>query len=570
MYKFPVLLVSFFLCINLNAQQNYPTNYFGSPVEFRILLSGTFGELRSNHFHSGIDIKTQGVEGQNVHAVADGYISRISVSGTGFGKALYVSHPNGYTSVYGHLSAFSDSIGIYVKSQQYQKEQFTVTLYPPKDMFVVKKGEIIAKSGNSGGSDGAHLHFEIRESRTEFPINPLLFGFKVKDLTKPRILGLRFYPVNGNSSVNKHSKIFDVDVKGWGMNHKIVKYDTLQVSGKIGFGINAYDMLDDSNNKNGVYSIQLWIDSTLIYSDHLEKFSFDETKYINSFIDYAEFIQHKKRYQRSIIDPGNRLSIYDDVLDQGIYNFTDSSYHKFKYELKDAAGNISQLTAVLKSLPPKDSIESAVIGMDNWFVYNSENKFETDSIKLDFDKGTFYRSFKFEYQKDKSPKGSYSALHKIHTENVPLHKSYEIKIATNNLPKQLQGKALIAQLSKDGVQAVGGIYTDGFVVGKASNFGDFMVVVDTIRPTITPLNINKDKNGTSYKFINFLIKDELSGIKSYRGTLNNKWILMDYDPKNDKLSYRVDELLKKGKNNFKLEVKDAKDNTSIYEAEIEY
>jgi len=556
--------------MNLSAQQKYPTNYFGSPVEFRILLSGTFGELRSNHFHSGIDIKTQGVEGQNIHAVADGYISRISVSGTGFGKALYVNHPNGYTSVYGHLSAFSDSIGIYVKSQQYKKEQFTVNLYPPRDMFVVKKGEIIAKSGNSGGSDGAHLHFEIRDSRSELPINPLLFGFMVKDITRPRILGLRIYPVNENSSVNKRPKTLDIEVKGWGLNHKIVKYDTLQVSGKIGFGINAYDLQDDSNNKNGVYSIQLWIDSTLIYSHQLEKFSFDETKYINSFIDYAEYIQNKKRYQRSIIDPGNRLSIYGEVLDQGIYNFTDSCYHNFKYELKDAAGNLSQITGVLKSIPPGDNIESVVSDMDHWFVYNSENKFETDSVKLDFGKGTFYRSFKFEYQKDDSPKGSYSALHKIHTENFPVHKSYDIKITTNNLPKQLQGKVLIAQLNKNGVSAVGGFYDDGFVVGKASNFGNFMVVVDTIRPEITPLNINNGKNIATLRFINFLIKDELSGIRSYRATLNNQWILMDYDPKNDKLSYQIDERMKKGKNQFRLEVKDAKDNTAIYKAEIEY
>ncbi|PKP34221.1 MAG: M23 family peptidase [Bacteroidetes bacterium HGW-Bacteroidetes-17] len=570
MYKFSALLLSFFLYMNLSAQQKYPTDYFGSPVEFRILLSGTFGELRSSHFHSGIDIKTQGVEGKNIHAVADGYISRISVAGTGFGKALYVSHPNGYTSVYGHLSAFSDSIGIYVKSQQYKKEQFTVNLYPPRDMFVVKKGEIIAKSGNSGGSDGAHLHFEIRDSRNEIPINPLLFGFKVKDLTRPRILGLRFYPVKESSSVNYRQKLLDVEVNGWGLNHKITKYDTLQVSGKIGFGINVYDMQDDSNNKNGVYSIQLWIDSTLVYSHHLEKFSFDETKYINSFIDYAEFIQHKKRYQRSIIDPGNRLSIYDEVLDQGTYNFTDSSYHKLKYELKDAAGNISQLTGVLKSNPPKKSNEDEVTDKEGWFVYNSENKFETDSIKLDFDKGTFYRSFKFDYQKDKAPKGSYSALHKIHTENFPVHKSYEIKMAANKLPKQLHGKALIAQLNKDGVKAVGGFFTDGFVVGKASNFGNFMVVVDTIRPKITPLNIHNGKNIATFRFINFLIKDELSGIRSYRATLNNQWILMDYDPKNDKLSYQIDDRMKKGKNQFRLEVKDAKDNTAVYEAEIEY
>ena len=570
MYKISILLMSFFLCINLNAQQKYPTSYFISPIDFKILLSGTFGELRSDHFHSGMDIKTDGVIGKNVYAIADGYVSRISVSETGFGKALYINHPNGYTSVYGHLSKFSDPIEKYVKEQQYKRERFAIGLYPTKEMFLVKKGEVIAKSGNSGGSDGPHLHFEIRDSRTEFPINPLLFGFKVKDNIRPKITGLRLYPVNEESEIDHKNRISEMKVKGGGLMHRLSKNDTIEVSGLIAFGVKAYDLFNDTYNKNGVYSISLTIDSNLIYSHHLEKFSFNETKYINSLIDYKEYVQHKQRFQRSIVDPGNQLSIYDEVINKGVCNFTDLSYHQFIYELKDVAGNTSRLTGVLKSVPPKDSVMNKEVVGKYWFAYDKDNEFKTDSLELSFKKGSFYRSFNFNYQVFKSPVISYSNLYKIYTKEFPVHKAFEIKIVPDSLPQYLRDKVLIAKFEDDKLVPVGGEFKDGFVIGSSGSFGDFLVVVDTIRPEIKALNIHNGKKISGYKHISFEIKDELSGIRSYRGTLNDQWILMEYDPKNNRLIYQVDDRIKKGKNKFRLEVKDAKGNLAAFEAEIEY
>lgn len=570
MRKLLFCLLFFFLFINLSAQQNYPTKYFRSPIEFRILLSGTFGELRSNHFHSGIDIKTDGIIGKNIYVIADGYVARISVSETGFGKALYIKHPNGYTSVYGHLSQFSDSINKYVRTQQYKREQFRIGLYPPAEMFVVKKGEIIAKSGNSGGSDGPHLHFEIRDSGTEIPINPLLFGYRVKDDIRPKITGFRLYPANEKSRINNKNQILDKKVKGSGLNNRLRKNDTIEVSGGIGFGIKTYDLLNDSYNRNGVYSIKLWIDTNLIYSHKVEKFSFSETKYINSLIDYAEYIENHQRYQRSIVDPGNKLSIYDGVIENGVYHFSDSSYHQFIYELKDVVGNTSKLTGVLKSMPFLDSIEEQVETGNNWFEFNSTNEFKTDSIELYFKKGSFYRSFNFNYELTESPVNSYSKLHKIHTHKFPLHKSFEIRILPEHLPDSLRDKAMIAKVVDEDLEAVGGAFKDGFVVGSASSFGDFTISLDTIQPEISALNIHNGKKITGYKYISFEIKDEFSGIRSYRATLNGEWILMEHDPKNDKLIYRIDDRMKKGKNQIRLEVKDVKDNLAVYEAEIEY
>ncbi len=570
MRKLFFFVISFLLFINAGAQKEYPKNYFRSPIDYRILLSGTFGELRSNHFHSGMDIKTDGIIGKNVYAIADGYVARISVSGTGFGKALYIKHPNGYTSVYGHLNGFSDTIAKYVRKQQYKRERFNIGLYPTEKMFVVKKGDIIAKSGNSGGSDGPHLHFEIRDSGTEFPINPLLFGMRAKDDIRPKITGFRLYPLNEKSRIDGKNKILEKKIQGSGLKNRLRKNDTIEVSGSIGFGIKAYDLLNDTYNRNGVYSIKLWIDSMLIYSHRLEKFSFAETKYINSLIDYAEYIENRQRFQRSIIDPGNKLSIYDEVINNGVYDFSDSNFHQFVYELNDVAGNTSKLTGVLKSIPTIDSVDHTVIQNAHWFNFDDTNEFKAEGIELLFKKGSFYRSFDFTYEVDASPIDSYSKLHRIHTRKFPIHKAFEIRISPDSLAKGLQEKALIAKIVDKQIEAVGGVFKDGFIVGSSASFGDFTIVVDTINPEVTALNIHDGKKISGYKQISFEIKDEFSGINSYRATLNGEWILMEYDPKNDKLSYQIDDRMKKGKNQIRLEVKDNKENLSVFEAEIEY
>ena len=570
MLKIFALAISLFLFSSVSAQNKYPENYFRSPVDFEISLSGTFGELRSNHFHSGIDIRTGGVTGKKIHAVAEGYISRINVSGTGFGKAIYIKHPNGYTSVYGHLDRFSEVIDKYVKAQQYKRERFKVTLYPSKDQFVVKKGEVIARSGNSGGSGGPHLHFEIRDSGTEFPINPLHFGYKVKDFIRPKIIGLRLYPVGDESLIDGENEVYEAKVAGWGMNNHISKNDTIEVSGDIGFGIETYDLLNGSHNKNGVYSISLKIDSTIIYSHRLEKFSFSESKYINSLIEYDELIDNKRRFQRSIIDQGNNLSIYDEVIDDGIFSFMDSAYHQFQYEIKDLNGNASQIKGVLHSIPLLDSSQKEPKEYDHWFAYDQENSFKTDQIELSFKKGSFYKSFDFDYQLIDSPADSYSKLHQVHYKNVPVHKAFEIKILAEELPKSLQSKAMVVKLVEDDVEAVGGAFKDGFVTARSSSFGDFMIQVDTIAPEIKALNIHNGKKISGYKSLSFEIKDDFSGIEKIKATLNDRWILMDFDPKNDKLVYKIDDRIKKGKNQFRLEVKDAKNNLAVYKAEIEY
>ncbi len=324
----------------------YGQDYY-PPVDFRMLLSGTFGELRGNHFHSGIDIKTEGVEGQKVYSIADGYISRIKVSAWGYGKALYITHPDGNTSVYAHLKRFSKLINNYVIENQYKKERFEIQLYPLKDKFVIKKGEMIAFSGNTGGSSGAHLHFEIRNTKTEQPINPLQFGFDITDDIHPIINKIKMYSIDGGTidgnSIDKSFKL-----KRNGVGYTLGESIPI-VKGKIAFSISTYDKLNDSYNRNGVYDIKLLVDNTLIYHLQMNEFSFSESRFINAHIDYKEKQINQTKYHRCYKLPNNKLSIYKQILEKGIVDFTDDTTHLVRFEVMDIYKNKIILLMILRT-----------------------------------------------------------------------------------------------------------------------------------------------------------------------------------------------------------------------------
>ena len=283
-------IVTIFLVCTVNilfSQGNYPKDYFINPVEIPLVLSGTFGELRSNHFHAGLDIKTQHRRGFKILATADGYVSRINVSLWGYGNALYVTHPNGYTTVYGHLKSFSPEIDAFVRKKQYEKESFTIRLYPKADELKVKKGEVIALSGNSGSSGGPHLHFEVRDVKSNI-LNPMLFGIDIPDHKNPTIQGAFAYSKNADAQVNQSNKnvqlVFNRQVNGDLLANTIYAY------GSIGFGINAYDRLDGAINRNGLYDLEMSVNGNKIFQFTANKFSFDESRLINSYIDYERFI----------------------------------------------------------------------------------------------------------------------------------------------------------------------------------------------------------------------------------------------------------------------------------------
>jgi hypothetical protein len=569
----PIFLFVAIITLTAGAQNNYPKDDFIPPVDFEMALSGTFGELRNNHFHSGIDIKTWGVQGKPVYAVADGFVSRIKISPGGFGKAIYIEHPNGYTSVYAHCRNFTDAIDSYVKNEQYKQESFGVNLFPDKEMFPVKQGEVVAHSGNTGGSMGPHLHFEIRETKGQVPVNPLLFEFPVKDYIRPKIARLMIYPYGKLSLIEGKNEPLEQKLAGWGPEYRLKNSDTIRVSGKVYFGIETYDLLNEAKNKNGIYSIQALVDSILVYSFRMEKFPFTESKYVNSLIDYSYYKNNKKRIQKTYIEPGNKLSIYTDIKNNGTYEFIDNNIHNITYIVKDVNGNESVLMFLIKSNPP---IFPDVFTNGNHqsndiiFGYDRENVFEDENIKLIIPKGALYDTLQFQFLAQEPDSFALSKTYSIHNKSKPLHKSAKLMIRPENIDTTYRDKYLIALIAdkNDKLYAAGGKWEGDYLVSWISQFGNYIVTIDTIAPEIRPVNIFTGKNLEGQYSIKFRIKDNLAGIKNYKATMNGKWILMDWDPKNQLLTYHIDDRTLKGKNQFKLIVTDGRGNESVYEAEL--
>ncbi|MCB0804827.1 MAG: M23 family metallopeptidase [Bacteroidales bacterium] len=563
------LIFSFLVTVQLNGQSTFPQDYFVSPLDIPLKLSGTFAELRTDHFHSGIDIKTGEQTGLNIYAIAGGYVSRIKIQEGGYGKALYITHPNGYVSVYGHLEKFNDRIGKFVLESQYQQESYTIDLYLTPDDITVEKGEIVAYSGNSGYSGGPHLHFEIRREADQHPINPLLFGFRVADQRAPVINLLRVYPFGPNTLINGSNKAIDLYPKITGSRYVVGAQDTLHIGGPFYTGINTIDLFNGGINKNGVYRIRLSINSELVYEHEMESFSFSETRYINSLIDYAEFIKNRRQVQKSRVEPNNQLSIYKKVLKDGVFNPQAGDIYRMEYEVSDIAGNSSILSFVVKGELPaaeKESVFSATV-----FNYNSDNTFLNKEIRLDVPKGALYDTLHFVYTSEPGPTGSFSEMYHIHNEYTPLQSWCELAIKTKDFPVDLSDKLLIVRVDDDNKwSSAGGYYKDGFVHTQIRSFGKYCVASDTLPPQIIPVNIPANGSLLAQQDIRIKIKDELAGIRSYRGTLNGNWILMEYDAKSDLLTYFFDKHLKDGENSFELTVEDESGNVATYRSSLTY
>jgi len=540
------------------AQQNYPQDYFCSPVDFRILLSGTFGELRSDHFHTGIDIKTRGAIGAPVYASADGYVSRVKISAFGYGKTIYLTHPNGYVTVYGHLSKFEDSLAAYVKRQQYKRKSFEVDLYLEKDQFKYSKGDSIALSGNSGGSGGPHLHFEIREEKTQEPLNPLLFGIQVKDYIRPTIKSIRVYPVG--------KKAFNLELGGWGENYRLKDGDTLGLPNDFYLGINTVDKQNDTQNKNGVYEVSLYVDSTQVYGNRQERLNFSTGRYINTFIDYTYYSEFRRRYQRAYVGEHNKLKLYTKVRNRGLIHLSDSAYHLIVYQVKDANGNVSKLKFYAFSdesskfeAIPLDTLKNAV------FYAGKENVFEVENLKLTLPSDALYDSLYFHFDSLEKGEKAYTPTYHLHQKEVPLHTYVQLRIKTESVPEILKKKVLIARVEDDNFITSTTKWEGSWANASIRSFGNYTLVADTVKPQIKRINSAKSTALKEGSKLSFKIKDELSGIKSYAGFINGEWVLFEYDAKNDLIFYKIEQKHLLKENKILIEIEDRVGNVSVWE-----
>ena len=566
--QFALYFIILFYSIHLYsfAQTNYPTDYFQSPLNSTISLVGNFGEIRPNHFHAGFDIRTGGQEGMAVNAVADGYVSRIKISSSGYGKALYVTHPNGYTSVYGHLQGYAKDIAAYAKKIQYANEAFEIDTLLTPDALPVKKREQIAFSGNTGSSSGPHLHFEIRNTKSEMPINLYEFGYKVPDNTKPKITEIVVFPIGKTASVNGKQVLKKIKPINKNDKYTIAPADSIVVNGEMGFGINCFDTESGSTNHNGVFSVELQIGGERVYYHQLETFSFDNSRYVNAHIDYPEKQKHNDIIQRCFVSKNNKVEIYKDVINNGVDSFTDDSVHLIKYIVKDFVGNTTELLLKVKSTSHTKIKEKEVDSKAIPFDCLTENKFENFEIKITIPPDALYDDVNFIYSKTLDIKAPYAPLHHIMDEETALQKSYSLSIKSIKVPDSLQKKACIVSISGKRKESFeGGTYKDGWVTTETKDFGNFTIAIDNTPPRINYAFTMPDKNNVDLskaKTIGIIATDDLSGIKKYRATIDGNWVLCEYEPKKDLLYYTFDGNIKTGEHTFKIEVSDDKNNMS--------
>lgn len=553
-YIISALLV---VCCSLQAQEVFRQTFL-APFDFPLYLSGNFGELRSSHFHGGLDFKTQGVIGKPVRCIADGYVSRITVSAGGYGNALYVNHPDGYTSVYGHLDDFIPAISSFVKEYQYQHETFTVDISLDSTRFVFKKGDRIAYGGNKGYSFGPHLHMEIRKTATNEPIDPLPFYTQqIKDTKPPLAKSVMFYPRKDKGIVNGQVKKQAFTVTTSGSSHCLSQ--PIEAWGEIALGLKAYDYMDGTSNTYGVRSVTLYVDSVEVFNSTVDRFSFDENRMINSWADFAEHRLRNSWYMKSFIEPGNTLRILRSDENRGIININEERNYRLTYVLKDLSENTSTYTILVKGTPQNVPV-NAFPGK-HLLRWNRTTIVQEPGMHLIIPRNMLYDDVVINTSivYDSS---AISFLYKIHDEPVPLHRSCDLILGIRNMPVEDTSKYYIARKDDNRYRYVGGVYEDGFVRASISELGTYRVLADTIPPTIEPLNkANWRRSGT----IAFKIGDKQTGIKTYKARINDKFALFEFDLKSGRYSCKPDSRLLTSGTRQKLEiiVEDNRGNVSV-------
>lgn len=555
-------ILGFFLLFltSVFSQNKYPKDYFGSPLDISLSIAGSFGELRPNHFHTGIDFRTKQKEGFPVYATADGFISRINIATYGYGKCIYIDHPNGFTTVYAHLQSLAPVVHKLVNETQYAQQSYTVEIRPNADVLPVKKGELIGYSGNTGGSSGPHLHFEVRDTKSEYAINPFFFGYdeKVKDTKAPIVNGLLVYPIGDDSSVNGSENPLNVPLS----LQKDGSYlaGKVEGKGKIGFGLNAYDISDFNYGKNGIFKADVYLNGMPHYGYEFDSFSFDEMRHVNCFIDYPRYKQTHQRFQKLFVGSIYPVNIVKLIRNDGVVNLALNFTLNYKIVLQDFHGNktIINVPISYKNTPITQPVKE--IKTPYFLKARNDNSYSKDNISVFFPENTFYDDFylKFEVSNNELL---------LHSESIAVNNPFQITFDVSKIPVSEREKMFIANLDGTRTEYNSTFKKEDVFSIRTKKLGKFFLKKDDVMPRIFNPNFKEGDTLDVQKNLKISIVDDLSGIKEYNAYLNGKWILMEYETKLNRLTHDFsDDKFENGRNDFKIEVKDNMGNIAAFES----
>ena len=529
---------------------------FHSPIDAPFDLSGTFGEFRSR-FHTGIDFKSRGVQGQKIFSIEDGFVSRIEVNNYGYGKVLYIDHPNGYTSVYAHLRNFSPELNKYIKSELYKSQTNSIKKFPKKNELTVNKGSVIGYSGNTGRSFGPHLHFEVRETKNQNALNPLVFNYKYIDKERPIIRGL--YIINEDKSLVRKLPARKKISK---LNDSTYISDLVEYNGKIGVGLDIYDIqYKNLYNQNGIYKIELFIDSILSYSYKMDKIKFSENHYKKIMYDYLSLVERNKKVIKIYTPPNSNLSFLKNNSFNGIINSDTYKDNSVTIKISDWNNNSSYIKFRLKSVTTKPE-ELSYKGIE--VLRNQDYTLNKNSSIIEIDKNTFYDDLllNISYNSDTLDLGK---------EKNPFRSSLRVKLPHKIIDTMQLRQSFVGKIINDRVSYLSSKKNNSYIYANTSSLGRYIISRDTLEPEIKPINFKNNANIKGKRSLRLRLKDELSGIKKYSSYINGIWALFEYEPKSNLIFHNLsDGIINNGKNELIIKYEDGVGNKGVFKTSVFY
>ena len=545
-------LLYFFIFILTLSQAQNREKLWQEPLDIPLLLSGNFAELRGTHFHAGLDLKTNGREGLEVKSIGSGFVSRIRVSTSGYGKVLYLNHPNGTVSVYAHLKKFAPKIEAYVKARQYEKQSYTLQLLPKAEELKVELGELIGYSGNTGGSSGPHLHFEMRDGRDQSPINPLSFPIKIEDHQRPQIQAFYVYE---NHTPSKLPKSYALTQK----NDSLFTTNLIKTAGLIHVGLGIFDRQDSSYNKNGVYRIQVWVNGIEIYNYQMDRFLFTDSKFIPLIVDYYSLRENRNKIHQLYWHPKTKLSFLKDRSKNGRFEVEPGKSYQLLIKTSDYSNNATWVETYIEGVEANKSEPETPKGKS--IHPEQDYLFEFGEKSVYFQKNTFFDTVHLDIE------SSGDSL-MVDRDRFPLVAPLVLQFPYPSMDSLERAQSAIALLRNNRRPSLlNTARKSSHLTAKSSILGTFAVLRDSLAPTILPINFRDGQNLKNFRYLKIRLKDDFSGVKNYSAYINDEWVLFEHEPKTNTLTFDFNDLEDKPRRlDLKVVANDRVGNSTTYRA----